>query len=142
MSAFVVADQTIDRVVNYLHQMDRHDLKPLFCLGYTLQGHGDDPGDDDRETIGRDMHLLNIDAVRQRYGDADSSGMIPPAYVHTPGAAAPAVSVFKALGCWLYQCDEGTVCEAPLYKAMDHIRAALAMSIVWEMPEYEAAPWG
>ena len=50
--------------------------------------------------------------------------------------------LLKSLQCYLYQCDEGSVSDCKLYKAMEKLEHYLQNYIISKMPEYNRAVWG
>jgi hypothetical protein len=142
MSAFIVDIECMDRVVR----------------GLVLVADLLDPAADPT-TIGRDLFQLNVEAVRQRYGNdiedmMPATGWKPNDYRYTeppvvPGCP-PLVDSLKALHCLLYQCSEGTVRNEPLYEALEAAGAKLELAIrattLWRgdienMPAYKLASW-
>jgi len=153
MSAYVVKDETINRIVGYLYGLANEShparacLRPLEAAGYILQTLGNghySPTADLRalcERLGCEMHLLNIASVRARYKNADAEEMIPPMYKHRHAAPSP-VWALKSLDCWLYQCSEGKIPEtSALYRAFKEVSSAIAEEITRNSAEYAAAPW-
>ncbi len=143
MSAFVVEDDTINRILTWLY----HETQSSNGLTYgrverVLRGVGHEAHHILKlQLLGKAMFDLNVRAVRERYDDADKSGMIPADFNFQFVQTNPIVSL-KSLHCWHYQCCEGTVPEDSLYKAFETISQDLATGIVRALPEYEKAPWG
>ena len=156
MSAYVVEDATIGRIVGYLYQRAASDrLAPSFMaplaqpcdgLGYALWADAQRPNGELRATCGRlaaAMHALNVAAVRHRYPDKAEADLFPPqpyTYRQIVGQIVP-VAAFKSLQCWLYQCSEGECKQTPLFKAFEAVAASLAVKVVMALPEYNALPW-
>lgn len=144
MSAYVVEDETINRIVGHFFQVvaskrtPMHLLAPLVPAGHVLGFAGLDEA---CTKLGTAMHMLNVGAVRARYDDADEADMIGPAYQYAHAPATP-MQAYKSLGCWLYQCSEGNVPESLLHKALEEVYNRLAHEIVDGLPAYEAATWG
>ena len=140
MSAYVVDDETINRVVTHLDNDDRArwNLEQIReALGTaTVQP----------EALGLAMFKLNVEAVGQRYPDLKSIEDMPGEIGHYEYAhrieLCGRVQALKSLECWLYQCSEGNVPERPLFQAMQSMAHSLAMDIVASTPEYERAKWG
>jgi hypothetical protein len=129
MSAFVVQDGTINRVLGYLE----HDRYGEYHRRTLTDAHGGIAG------LGAAMRALNVDAVRARYRDA---GDLVPAEPYRYRLELPGrVAAYKALACWLYQCAEGDAPEAPLYLALEALHYSWAKEIVADLPEYERAVW-
>ena len=139
MSAFVVRDETINKIVTFLANdrecdyIRRHIAKKL---GIVLS-YGDGPA-----TLGNLMFSLNCEAVNERYGENQASEFRPLNYRFTPEIHATMMSAFKQLECWLYQCSEGNIPENnELYKVMDEIAGDIARKLVHHSAAYENSPW-
>ncbi len=155
MSAFVVEDKTINRIVTFMR--DDMDLngegigynplnadidRPLCSLVRGLQSTSP------RQSIlavaldvlGARMRDMSIAAVNYLYEDRDSD-TLQPDYFFEPEAAAPS-QVLKSLGCFLYQCNEGDVPKMDLYKRLERFRMQLAYDIATHTKEYDEAEWG
>ena len=138
MSAFVVEDQTINEIVNFLefHESSwpgRIVFKETNILLNSEEG---------PKQLAEEMFKLNVEAVNQRYGENEAHNFRPLDFKFGYVAAKVApVQAFKSLKCWLYQCSEGNVPETPLYKTMDQLSGWIAETIVRELPEYEQARW-
>jgi hypothetical protein len=138
MSAYIVADKTINRIVNRLAREVRDNpdsyalQRGLLELGYDLTDNSC------AEKLAKDMLMLNVDAVRQRYQEEDPA----PAFKYEPGIHASLIQTVKSLQCWLYQCTEGNIPENKLYMFFLGIFANyLLKRIVYDMPEYDQAEW-
>jgi hypothetical protein len=125
MSAFIVADETIRRVVSALMPREQS------C----------EWGD----TTGRELMKLNRLAVATRYAhNAEILKSLPTdedidAYSYSPTFPSPFVKLV-ALNCLIYQCSEGKEVEASPYYVMMRQRAdSLRAEIVSGLPEYQAA---
>lgn len=128
MSAFLVEDKTINRVVSYLWEHRKR-------LDLTEVGGLDKPSD--RQKLAEAMYELNQQALVARYGKRDDI----PAPVFSETTAAP-IQVYKSLRCWLYQCSEGTIPEESLFfAAMEKIGGQIAERIVMSSREYDLAGW-
>ena len=142
MSAFVVDDNTINRIVSWLHMKAKYGHypfeycpKPLIAMGYRL----DDPLGCKR--LAEEMFTLNCDAVEQRYGEGEAEKFRPlDFHWQFNPHQSNALSCLKALRCWLYQCSEGDAPQSALYKAMDALCGDIALAYVESLPEYEKAP--
>jgi hypothetical protein len=137
MSAFVVEDLTINRVVTMLKRSERYFdstwfLRKLKDAGYDLLDGGD-------ERLGRAMFDLNCKAVDERYRPGACAEFRPLDYRYSPALVDSKVQGIKALDCWLYQCSEGGVPEDPLYKLMDEMGDGMRRCVVSRMDIYEKA---
>ena len=144
MSAFVVEDKTINRIVDWLCLDWRGSRKAtVFALdGYNLDIDGA------AERLAGDMFNLNVNAVNQRYGPNEAEKFRPLDFKYShriqwgDSAVANACRALKALHCWQYQCSEGNIPETPLFRMFSEIDSAIALWIIGTMPEYETADWG
>jgi hypothetical protein len=140
MSAFMVADTTINDVVNWLR-------REVFCFSlipHKLTELGFDTGKSGwAERLGYAMFQLNINGVDARYGNGAAPEFRKLDYRYEVTEPVPLVQVLKSLQCWLYQCNEGAVPETELYQLFDDdIRGYLMSKIISLLPEYEEAEWG
>ena len=140
MSAFMVKDETINRVVYWLYwevtksQSIRDKLEQVSGIDTTSYGWS--------ETLGKAMFDLNIAGVNDRYGDEEAGKFRELHYRYKPAHGLP-IQVLKSLQCWLYQCTEGDVVNRQLYKFFqDVVEPHLMSSIIADLPEYQAAEWG
>lgn len=149
MSAFVVEDKTINRIVDWL-RLDAMGSRK--ATAHALNGYNLDI-DGDAERLAHDMFNLNVAAVNQRYGPNEAEKFRPLDFKYADGgptgtfrwgdsAIANACRTLKALHCWQYQCCEGDVPETPLFKMFTEVESAIANWIVGTMPEYEQTDWG
>jgi len=140
MSAFIVEDRTICKIVTWLtYSQDSTWFKnKVEELGYDLSK------DLSVEKLAKDMWALNCNAVDVRYGSgqADEMGGRTFRFNHA-GSGISRIEIIKAISCWNYQCSEGDeVPNHPLYKVMEKISDSLAQQIVSRLPEYDRLPWG
>ena len=139
MSAFMVADRTINRVVTFL-EGKLYSEWPY--LAEKFREAGFDISDEQFcHKLGESMFALNIRGVNARYGENEAEEFRELNYVFHP-VKVDAVQVYKSLGCWLYQCMEGNVPEDPFYKLMREVESTLANWIIHRLPEYDGAEWG
>ena len=138
MSAFIVEDKTINKVVTKLaYDRDNDWQKRQFKeKGYdleTLEG---------KNKLGLAMFCLNIRAVNMRYKNGQAEDFRPLNYKFILEGNYPKISALKSLKCWLYQCSEGDCDKSELYKLMDDLANSWAYDIVTSLPEYDKAIWG
>src|SRR5436309_1964604 len=101
MSAFIVEPTTIHKIISWL----RHEFRQSSYLRKIAENYQIDVESDGWETrLGQAMYALNIEAVNQRYNEINQTQE----YVFVLYAYASRIAAWKALGCWLYQCTEGT----------------------------------
>jgi len=142
MSAFIVEDKSINRIVAFLadcHCRGKVWLYlPLERIGFNLS----EPLQVKR--LAEEMATLNCMSVEGRYGEgqADKMGGCQ-AFVHT--RTSPLESnkwqVLKSLACFLYQSCEGDCEENALYQALEAIRGKLSYHLVSDLPQFETAQW-
>ena len=137
MSAHVVNDETINKIVSFLNfgntYWDDHTC-PFREIGYKIPYIVED-----YERLANDLFQMNVSAVKQRYSQDTQEYTYK---FHTTINVRPAVEVYKAAQCLCYQCSEGNVPDTSLYKALDQFRSNLAEVIIANMPEYKSAYWG
>jgi hypothetical protein len=140
MSAFMVADKTINYVVNWL----RREIDRLPLISHKLKEVGFDTGVPGwAEKLGQAMFQLNIIAVDARYGNGEAGKFRKLDYHFEHTEAVSLMQVLKSLQCWLYQCNEGDVPETELYGFFDtDVQMYLMDKIITALPEYEEAEWG
>lgn len=135
MSAYIVEDKTINRIISYLSQ-DQHSTwtKKRLLDEAAINAN-------DLDTLARRMLELNIVAVNARYGteEAESFEDLDYKISHEP---VERVQALKSLRCWLYQCSEGDADKTPLFLIMEEYSNRLADEVISKMPEYDKAEWG
>jgi len=140
MSAFVVDDKTINRLVAFLMYEKPHygdEWKRM------VAEHGFDLYDMEQARLfAEELHAMNVAAVCQRYAD-DSPEMYPFKFQLVLTGRISAAQAVKSLHCLHYQCCEGDVPDTwPAYKLLEALANAICYEIVSESPEYEMAEWG
>ena len=136
MSAFLVEEKTLNRILSYLDEELRRSawLRSKFeaDLGVNFAG-------DWRTALGQKMWDLNQLALGYRYGDPHQELLY-----HFLSVPCTDIQAYKSLQCWLYQCCEGDIPEvSKLYKFFDTVVLQhLANSIITTTPEYDQAEWG
>ena len=148
MSAFMVADETINRVVYWLYfevmksQWLRDKLEKVSGIDTTSYAWS--------ETLGKAMFALNIAGVNARYGEGEAGKFRQLNYHYVPmhpttlySERSQKIQVLKSMQCWLYQCMEGEVVKQPLYQFFrDTVEPHLMSNIISDLPEYQQAEWG
>lgn len=141
MSAFVVGDETISKIVSFLTakaagldpSINREATK-LFKMGYDLLSTAS------CIELAHKMFDLNVFAVNERYGEGEAEKFWPLDFKYQ-FVPATQIEVIKALKAWKYQCTEGRVPSLALYEAMVEIHCLLCIDFVEQTEEYEEAPW-
>ena len=144
MSAFIVEDQTINRIVTCLADLEHSNVEPFMSLtehGARFNGSSGDERQARADRLAREMFTMNMMAVHFRYGKLDD--MMPErAFEFAWEHSGDAWQVLKSLHCYLYQCSEGNVPDRPLYKELKEFGARLADALACSQPQYDAASWG
>jgi len=138
MSAYVVEDKTINRIVNYLaknwHIIARQKLKEA---GYDLEKI------EGQIRLAQEMFDLNCESVNQRYEDRPArTEFHSEPFMFQKTDLITDVQAFKSLSCWSYQSCEGNCNEHSLYKLMQEIEGDIARHIVYSLKEFDIAVWG
>lgn len=142
MSAYIVDDETINKIVSYIFAKAlapdssiQWEATKLAKMGYSLISAYS------CSELAHKMFDMNVAAVKARYGEAEGENFPVPVfeYLFTP---ATQIEVIKAIKAWKYQCTEGRVHTLALYKAMVEVHSLLCIDFVEQTEEYEAAPWG
>lgn len=139
MSAFIVEDQIINRVVDWLNH-----LQPTYQHNeYIMQQAGYDVRSPLHcKRLAEDMFTLNCESIEQRYGEGEAEKFRDLDFRHKPEYCLDIFQVLKSLQCFLYQCSEGSVPEqSKLYKALKDVEHNICYHLVSNMPQYEAAKW-
>lgn len=142
MSAYIVDDDTINKIVSYLFakasgpdpSIHWKNTK-LFKMGYDLSSSSS------CYELAHKMFDMNVVAVNQRYGEGEAEKFRPLDFKYQ-FVAATQIEVIKALKAWKYQCTEGCVPDLALYQAMTEVHSLLCIDFVEQTEEYEAASWG
>lgn len=142
MSAFVVDDETINKIVSFLAAKAagpdpsiNWESTELCKMGYDLIS------SQSCAELADTMFAMNVTAVDERYGEGEA-GKFRPLDFEFRFAPATQIEVIKALKAWKYQCTEGLVPSLALYHAMVEVHCLLCIDFVEQTEEYEEAPWG
>ncbi len=141
MSAYIVEDKTINRVVTWFKRevaTNRH-----FTLDCLAREYGVDLTSDQwEEKLAQAMFQLNCDGVNAQYGNGEAEKFRPLNFTYKPEIYHSLVQVLKSLQCWMYQCNEEDVPQTKLYQLFEAVEHHLALKIVMDLPEYDKATWG
>ena len=145
MSAYIVEQKTVNRIITFLmYPPSDYSTtalqEPLEKLCFFLSSR-----DSKKHALhlGKRLMELNFYAVKERYGDnvtQEECDCIRN-YEFSREPVSP-VQAMKSLRCFLYQAYEGDADETALFKAMERIKANIAIEIVENMPEMASAEWG
>ena len=136
MSAFLVEEKTLHRIISYLDdELTRSAwLHSKFesDLGVNFTG-------DWKTALGQKMWDLNQLALGYRYGEP-----LQDLFYQFSPVPCSVIQAYKSLRCWLYQCYEGNIPKASkLYTFFDTVVVPhIANSIITKTPEYDQAEWG
>ena len=154
MSAYVVDDDCINRILTYLINISTgngHEwtLRPLEEQGFQIKRNAEE-----QKRLAEEMFKLNCKSVDERYGERqeEKDGFVD--FKYKPGLKEMAFGIselvyevtffqaLKSLACFLYQSCEGTCDNLPLYLALRDVQNRLCINYVNNRPEYESAKWG
>jgi hypothetical protein len=114
MSAFLVEEKTLNRIISYLDdELRRSDwLRSKFTTDL-----GVNCARDWKTALGQKMWDLNQLSLSYRYGDAKQELL----YQFSP-VSCTEIQAYKSLRCWLYQCCEGDIPkESKLFRFFDSV---------------------
>lgn len=144
MSAFVVSNKTINNIVNQLAEEVRNPQSRWWIQ--SIQKHVKHPvsadSDDWKTELGKLLIAMNIEAVSQRYPDIRENFTKGEVQYWFTLKHVNRFQAFKDLNCYIDQCTEGNVPNRALYKTTKEFRYELAMKIIEQLPQYQAATWG
>lgn len=136
MSAFVVEDKTINKVVTFL-SMIVNDSWDSYIPRF-LAGQGFDLATSEgKQKLAQAMSDVNVRAVNERYNESAEL----PKFTFCLNINVNKLTALKALKCWLYQCTEGQQPESGVYRMMERVGNMLCESIVTNLKEYKMAEW-
>jgi hypothetical protein len=140
MSAFMVADETINRIVTWLaREVSTHHVLAERLAKDCAIAVGSDKWE---EKLAQAMFQLNCDGVNARYGEGEAEQFRPLHFTYKTEPYTSLIQVLKSLQCWMYQCCEGNVPQTNLYKYFEEVEKHLALKIVRGLPEYNKVTWG
>jgi hypothetical protein len=143
MSAFMVADKTINQIVNWLDKALEEAYDTITIRHKLLEQGFDASVAGWAERLGYALFQLNVIAVDARYGSGQAKKFRPLDYHYRVTKPVPLAQVLKSLHCWLYQCNEGDVPQTALYGLFDNeVQLYLMTEIIDTLPEYQNAFWG
>lgn len=145
MSAYIVEDETINKVLAFLRNEGARNGSELLygSAGRALAEVGCDIENGNAlDRLGQDMFDLNVYAVEERYGKGEAKEFRPLDFKPRGLMPPTLMQALKALQCWLYQCSESDADARPLYRAMHKLETTIARAIIANLPEYHRAEWG
>lgn len=123
MSAFIVSNETINRVVHGMTTDAMGCPRGMSCEAM--------------DALGRRLHAMNAHAVEARYREPCDA--ITDYQYRSKNYSK--CEMLKAMNCLRYQCTEGNIPETALYDELCRAIEKLNAAIVDSLPEYESAPW-
>jgi len=144
MSAYVVDDITINRVVGWIFHKamgENHDytIQSLKELGYIL----DTPIGCKR--LAEDMFTLNCDSIEQRYGEGSAKDFreLDFKYRQVSFAETDKIhQVLKSLQCFIYQsCEGDNPKNSLLFNALEKLSDRICYNIATSATQYDKAEW-
>ena len=133
MSAYVVADETINEIVTWLCGPHRQWERRTVEEALDKQGK---IGETFHEQLGNAMFELNCNAVDQRYGDNQAQEFRPLDYKYKALYSGSNYHTYDQLGSWIYQCSEGDVPESSeLFKALNLVYNNMAHTFFRDLRE-------
>jgi hypothetical protein len=120
MSAFIVADKTINTIVHWVDRALEETYGTITIRQKLLEQGFDAVLEGWTERLGYAMFQLNVIAVEARYGSGEAKRFRPLDYHFEVPEPVPMAQVLKSLQCWLYQCNEGDVPQTALYGLFDN----------------------
>ncbi len=141
MSAFMVSNESINRIVSWLVGLENATTGPDMYMKLHTPWHFDEQTRTEKEhELFHNLVAMNVAALHERYGDR-ARNMIGDGYKLSFATHADKWQVLKTLDCYLYQCSEGYVLEQTLFKQLDAVRIDLARVLASSTAEYNAAKW-
>lgn len=139
MSAYVVEDATINRIVTFV-ALNRDSDR---CRRIIKENTGCDLVDPKAQRdLAHEMFKLNCNAVEQRYGEGQAKEFRDLNFEYRHEIHCDRIGVYASLKCWLYQCTEGDVPDTSLlYSTMQRIKSEIADDIVSSLSAYQNAKW-
>lgn len=147
MSAYIVGDETINRILNYIYWC------PDDLLKWELKRHLKKCGFDYEElknlnttkeinkclkNFGQKLINLNYKSVNYNYNREDK----PHKFKFKEIGSITKIQFLKSLGCFLYQSCEGKAEQTKLYLNLRDLENSICKNIVYHLKEYDSAIWG
>ena len=125
MSAYIVGDQTINRIVSHLKlNRDLEWLRTEFCEAAHATSDAE---------IGAALFKLNCQAIEARYGVGEAAKFRDLDYEFRLEPAS-ARRTYDEIATLQYQLSEGDVPETALFKLLIQLKASVADAIITEAP--------
>lgn len=140
MSAFLVSDKTMHRVVMALDRFTFHSntARPISLPDAAPPEFLKNLTDVER---GKVLFDMNARAVAGRYSvKKDKACSANYVYVPPPKTETH-IQLYKAVACLVYQCCEGSVAKSKQFGELEDYANRLAAAILKHTPEYDKAEW-
>lgn len=146
MSAYIVDDITINRIVSFIYYEKDCFLKPnLDKFLSKLKILNEEEG---LKRFAKMIMALNVESVSQRYGKNKLSKEELNSVdtfvfdLDVPFNKRSIEQVYNSLRCLTYQCCEGNCYKKKVYKILEEIEKALAYHIANKQTEIKGCVWG
>jgi len=139
MSAFIVSDQTINRIVSFIDNPNSKNTYIKDEVENLLKKFNMDLNENTEKKLNylaNCLLWLNKKAVDYRYSETNVINLIKYSYTSTSE-----IQVLKSIHCFLYQCSEGDYPEHRIFKFVEELRDLIESDIIHSLPEYEKAEW-
>jgi hypothetical protein len=139
MSAFIVEDRTINKILAFLAQNPPRGIhsepgRPFWALGYDLKAEDEAVRHTHCERLAADLFAMNCTAVEARYGQHEDVDL--PFLLQNAEPPSP-LEFIQRCSCLGYQCCEGDVPNFPLYKALREAQDITAMAYIMSLPAWD-----
>lgn len=139
MSAFIVDDETINRIVTWIESNTGNSLgmevkRTLNKFGISME---EELTEFTLSKMANSFLFLNKLGVDSRYDEKKE--LHPMKFVRVFDSD---IQVLKSMHCLRYQCNEGNIPEQPAFKFLEELIEVLTAKIIDSLPEYEKAVWG
>ena len=137
MSAFIINDKTLNRILTFINGWNFHGNAKLKEKFWDLK-----PYEQDETTeqvlnhIGLVIKELNAEAVSQRYSEKHAKQE----FFYSP-EKCDIFQAYNHLRCLTYQLSEGNVPETDLYKLLEEVEKTFEEEIACEHPKVKSADW-
>ena len=138
MSAFIVNDKTINRILTFISSYSPHGRNPFQEWFKELSLNLNHSNETDLQEIGEELLKLNLKSVNYRYNQRTKINSMDYKFKYED---CDIYQAFKHLSCLTYQSCEGKAEKTPLYKLLIKIENLLCSDIVYDSKEFKNAEW-
>ena len=134
MSAWIVKDETINEILNFLGCSDAWYINPKF-KAMTCE---------EAERYGKSLLKMNYQAVKYKYEETYKLSKEDLRKINSFTYICSGVDEFRALKsitCFLYQCSEGKIYKSKAFNELNDIKHLIQSAIISKMPEYDKLTW-